>query len=124
MLTRLELICDFAKQSCVLVPACFHDQPQEHALPVHIIQPPLSTPTSQTLLYMSCCSRSTIHWAGPQTCFGYIAKSREAVDAERAVNKAIGDRTGCWKAGVLVEDDAGSVKQALSELARKAKSRQ
>ena len=46
---------------------------------------------------------------------------REAVDAERAVNKAIGDRTGCWKAGVLVEDDAGSVKKALNDLTRKAK---
>ena len=43
------------------------------------------------------------------------------MDAERAVNKAIGDRTGCWKAGVLVEDDAGSVKKALNDLARKAK---
>lgn len=49
------------------------------------------------------------------------SECREAVDAERAVNKAIGDRTGCWKAGVLVEDDAGSVKKALNELARKAK---
>jgi len=37
------------------------------------------------------------------------------------VNKAIGDRTGCWKADVLVEDDAGSVKKALNELTRKAK---
>ena len=53
-----------------------------------------------------------------------VLACREAVDAERAVNKAIGDRTGCWKAGVLVEDDAGSVKKALNELARKAKSRQ
>lgn len=61
---------------------------------------------------------------GPHSGFGNIAKCREAVDAERVVNKAIGDRTGCWKAGVLVEDDAGSVKKALNELARKAKSRQ
>lgn len=45
------------------------------------------------------------------------------MDAERAVNKAIGDRTGCWKAGVLVEDDAGSVKKALNEVARIVKSR-
>lgn len=43
---------------------------------------------------------------------------REAVDAERADNKAIGDKTGCWKAGVLVEDDAGSVRKALNDLAR------
>ena len=46
------------------------------------------------------------------------------MDAERAVNKAIGDRTGCWKAGVLVEDDAGSVRKALNEVAQKAKFRQ
>ena len=53
----------------------------------------------------------------------FLSYFREAVDSERAVNKAIGDRTGCWKAGVLVEDDAGSVKKALNELARIAKSR-
>ncbi|DBB09808.1 hypothetical protein WJX82_006732 [Trebouxia sp. C0006] len=60
---------------------------------------------------------------GSQSLARYIGwkGNREAVDAERAVNKAIGDRTGCWKAGVLVEDDAGSVKKALNELARKAK---
>lgn len=60
---------------------------------------------------------------GSQSLARYIGwkGNREAVDAERAVNKAIGDRTGCWKAGVLVEDDAGSVKKALNELACKAK---
>ncbi len=31
------------------------------------------------------------------------------VDAEYAKNKAIGEATGCWKNGTLVEDDHGSV---------------
>lgn len=47
-----------------------------------------------------------------------LLSHRDAVDAERTDNKAIGDTTGCWKAGVLVEDDAGSVRKALNELAR------
>ncbi len=33
------------------------------------------------------------------------------VDAEYAKNKAIGEAIGCWKGGVLVEDDAGSVRK-------------
>jgi hypothetical protein len=40
---------------------------------------------------------------------------RGAVEAEYARNKRIGDRTGCWKAGVLVEDDHGTVARALEE---------
>ena len=36
------------------------------------------------------------------------------MDAEHAANRAIGEATGCWKAGVLVEDDAGSVAAALA----------
>lgn len=36
------------------------------------------------------------------------------MDAEHAANRAIGEATGCWKAGVLVEDDAGSVAVALA----------
>jgi len=40
---------------------------------------------------------------------------RGAVEAEYARNKRIGDRTGCWKAGVLVEDDHGTVAKALEE---------
>lgn len=35
---------------------------------------------------------------------------------ERAINREIGERTGCWKSGVLVEDDNGSVQKALDEL--------
>ena len=41
---------------------------------------------------------------------------REEVEAECARNKALGERLGCWKGGVLVEDDAGSVRRALQEL--------
>jgi hypothetical protein len=40
---------------------------------------------------------------------------RAAVDAERERNRVIGERTGTWKSGVLVEDDAGSVAKALAE---------
>ena len=72
------------------------------------------------LLHMSLCTMDNPS-VGPHTCSGNF--TREAVDAERAVNKAIGDGTGCWKAGVLVEDDAGSVKKALNEVARIVKSR-
>lgn len=42
--------------------------------------------------------------------------TKAEIDAEYAKNKAIGERTGCWKAGVLVEDDNGSVALALKEL--------
>ena len=31
------------------------------------------------------------------------------------MNKAIGTETGCWKAGMLVEDAAGSVAAALQK---------
>mmetsp|Transcript_58266 Transcript_58266/g.185653 ORF Transcript_58266/g.185653 Transcript_58266/m.185653 type:complete len:113 (-) Transcript_58266:51-389(-) len=37
------------------------------------------------------------------------------VEAEYARNKDIGVRTGCWKGGILVEDDSGSVLKALKE---------
>lgn len=40
---------------------------------------------------------------------------RAAVDAEREKHKAIGERLGCWKAGVLVENDSGDVAKALAE---------
>lgn len=41
--------------------------------------------------------------------------NRAAVDAEREKHKTIGEKTGCWKAGVLVENDAGAVAVALAE---------
>jgi len=42
--------------------------------------------------------------------------TKKQCEAEYAKNKAIGVQTGCWKAGVLVEDDNGSVAMALKEL--------
>ena len=36
------------------------------------------------------------------------------MDAEQARNKALGAATGCWKSGVLVEDDFGSVAKAIA----------
>jgi hypothetical protein len=39
------------------------------------------------------------------------------VDAEREKHKALGEQTGCWKGGVLVEDAKGSVAAALGEQA-------
>ena len=44
------------------------------------------------------------------------------MDAEYAANKALGERLGCWKAGVLVEDGAGSVKKALAAAGQAAAS--
>lgn len=41
---------------------------------------------------------------------------RAAVDAEREAHRQLGERLGCWKAGVLVEDDHGSVAKALAEI--------
>ncbi len=41
---------------------------------------------------------------------------REAVEAEYNKNKELGERIGCWKGGVLVEDDDGSVRKALQDL--------
>lgn len=37
------------------------------------------------------------------------------MDAEHQKNRELGERLGCWKGGVLVEDDAGSVKKALEQ---------
>ena len=41
--------------------------------------------------------------------------TRAAVELEYGRNKRIGERTGCWKSGVLVEDNHGSVAKALAE---------
>ena len=56
---------------------------------------------------------------GTQSLARYVGwkGNREAVDAEFARNRELGEATGCWKGGVLVEDDAGSV---AAELARRA----
>ena len=42
------------------------------------------------------------------------AGDRSAVEAEFKKNKALGESIGCWRGGVLVEDDAGSVRRALA----------
>lgn len=43
---------------------------------------------------------------------------RAAIEQEFQKNKELGDATGCWKSGMLVEDDNGSVRKALEELSR------
>lgn len=40
---------------------------------------------------------------------------RAAVAAEREKHRLLGEKLGCWKAGVLVEDNQGSVAKALAE---------
>ena len=39
---------------------------------------------------------------------------RSAVDEEFRKNRELGEATGCWRGGVLVEDDVGSVRKALA----------
>lgn len=43
--------------------------------------------------------------------------NKAAVDAEREKHRQLGERLGCWKGGVLVEDNQGSVAKALAEAA-------
>lgn len=50
----------------------------------------------------------------PPSTLNGVAYS-DVVDAERARNREVGEKTGCWKSGVLVEDDAGSVAKYLAE---------
>lgn len=50
----------------------------------------------------------------------HTSSNRAAVDRERAANKAIGDATGCWKGGVLVEDNEGSVAKYLAQQSKGA----
>jgi hypothetical protein len=38
------------------------------------------------------------------------------VEKERQANREIGEKTGCWKGGVLVEDDHGSIQEALDSI--------
>ena len=48
-----------------------------------------------------------------------VCCDREAVDAEQAKNRKLGEELGCWKAGVLVENDNGAVAKALDALAKR-----
>eukprot|EP00873_Tetraselmis_striata_P003650 jgi/Tetstr1/423914/TSEL_014537.t1 len=59
---------------------------------------------------------------GSQSLARYIGWTgdRAAVEAERALNREIGEQTGCWKGGVLVEDDSGSVAAALAARGQQA----
>jgi hypothetical protein len=41
--------------------------------------------------------------------------TKEQLDTEYAMNKELGLKTGCWKAGVVVEDDYGNFALALKE---------
>lgn len=60
-----------------------------------------------------CCEHLDGLWS-LGSAYSIRCARRAAVDAEQAANRAIGEATGCWKAGVLVEDDAGSVAAALA----------
>ena len=57
-----------------------------------------------------------VGFGGEEALSDANAMHRQAVEAEYAANKALGERLGCWKGGVLVEDDAGSVRAALQQL--------
>lgn len=62
---------------------------------------------------------------GSQSLARYVGwrGDRKAVEEEYAKNKAIGDATGCWKSGVLVEDDQGSVRKYFEQQAADAAQR-
>lgn len=66
------------------------------------------------LLRWRCVARS-LHFRTSLPTFAALAGDRAAVDAQRERNRRIGEATGCWKGGVLVEDDAGSVAKWLAE---------
>ena len=55
---------------------------------------------------------------GSQSLARYTGRAftKEAIDAEYTSNKELGVKTGCWKAGVVVEDDHGSFALALKNL--------
>jgi hypothetical protein len=41
---------------------------------------------------------------------------RAAVEREHAKHRQLGEELGCWKGGMLVEDDSGSVSKALGKV--------
>lgn len=60
---------------------------------------------------------------GSQSLVRYVAwkGNKEAVDREYAKNKQIGEATGCWKNGTLVENDNGDVKKYMEKLEAEGK---
>jgi len=58
---------------------------------------------------------------GRQNLSAYAGRrlSRAEVAAEAARNRAAGAATGCWKGGVLVEDDRGSVRAHFEAIGRR-----
>lgn len=56
---------------------------------------------------------------GSQSLARYVGwkGSKSAVEAEYQKNKVLGESLGCWRGGVLVENDAGDVRKALAEQA-------
>ena len=63
---------------------------------------------------------------GTQSLVRYVGwkGDKAAVEAEYAKNKAIGEATGCWKNGQLVEDDKGTVKKYMEAQAAAAEGQQ
>jgi hypothetical protein len=55
---------------------------------------------------------------GCQNLSWYMGKklTTEQVDVEYSKNKALGEKTGCWKSGALVDNDKGVIKQHFLQL--------
>ena len=70
-------------------------------------EPQLRLKASRLLGVQNLGRFSAARWAG----------AAPAVEAIRAQHRAVGAATGCWKAGLLVENDAGAAGRALRELA-------
>eukprot|EP00803_Ostreobium_quekettii_P011397 evm.model.scf_473.1 EVM.evm.TU.scf_473.1 scf_473:766-1555(+) len=62
----------------------------------------------------------TMRTLGSQSLARYMAwkGSREDVEDERHKNRDLGKRLGCWKGGLLVEDDDGTVARELEAAGR------
>ena len=63
----------------------------------------------------------TMRMLGSQSLARYIGwkASQEEVEEEREKNRDLGKRLGCWKGGMLVEDDEGTVAMELEKAAAK-----
>ena len=74
--------------------------------------PPKETPISRALHPPSPTTR---RGALPRRYKNWKA-SKDEIDAEFSKNKELGERLGCWKAGMLVDNDEGEVALALKEI--------